>query len=167
MKKTAIKDLTPVNMKEGTKYVSIDELHNSGQTVGFKYTVGDVIVIPDLNDIQVAPATFKNKKGDDVTYFRIKVGLNDVCKLFSVAAFRMNRDGVTEYDTDYCSKCEIARTLRSAGDDFERVTLLAGKTLKVKELFPGRSKKFGIAYDPNDRTTFTVQDWPIFEVIAE
>lgn len=165
MKKSDIKDLKPINMSEGIKYVSIEKLHESGKTVGFKFTEGDEVIIPDMDEIQIAPDSFKNKAGEVVTYLKIKVGLNDICKLIPVAAFRQNKDAVEQFDADYCSQCEIARLLRTATDDFERMQILAGKTLKVVNLFHGRNKKYGIAYDPEDRTSYSVLDWPIFKVV--
>lgn len=167
MKKSNIKNTAAINSKKGMEFVSIDKLHETGKSVGFRWSTGDTVTIPDFEDIQVSPDSFVNKKNETIEFMRVKVSLNNIVLMIPVAAFRKNANGADELDEDYCSKCTIARNLRSAGDDFDRIVMVAGKTLKVVALYPGRNKKFQTAYCKDDPSTYTTSMWPIFEVIDE
>lgn len=165
MKKGDIKNAAAINSKKGMEFVSIDRLHETGKSVGFKWSIGDTVTIPDFDDIQIAPDSFVNKANETIEFMKIKVLLNTNVLMIPVAAFRKNANGADELDEEYCSKCTLARSLRSAGDDFDRIVMIAGKTLKVVALYPGRNKKFQQAYCKDDPSTYTTSMWPIFEII--
>ena len=167
MKKGDIKAIKAVNAAAGMKKVDVSELHNTGRMIGFKFYTNDIIVIPDMDDLEVVKDSFKNAAGNIVEYPLIKIAINDVVKYIPASAFRRDSQGLDEYKEQYRKISPICQKMSTGTEDFERVSILVGKTWKVKNLFPAKSRKFGVAYNPEDPKTYVDDSWPIFEEVIE
>lgn len=169
MKKSDIKGTTPLGLVEGMVECDIQKLRKTGLGTGLKFHVGDVIEFPDLEDIQIYSTTFLTKDKEERTYELIKVAFNGRVRLIPVASFRRDKNGVDEIADEYSRKSDLCRDLQMANDDFERISVLAGKTISVREVFPGRNYKYDggrIPYNKDDVNTFTTSSWPVFVIQA-
>lgn len=171
MKSSEIKAQQPIGMTEGMVLCDIAKLRTTGLGSGIKFHIGDVITIPELQDIQVYSRSFTSKRDNKVyDYEVIKVAFNDRVRTISVASFRRDKNGVDEIADEYSRKSAICRELQMANDDYERVATLAGKTVKVVDVFPGRNYKFDsngrVPYNKDNVDSYTTSSWPVFEVQA-
>lgn len=166
MKKSDIKGTAPLGLVDGMTECPIEKLRKTGLGNGLKFHVGDVIEFPDLEDIQIYTTSFKTKDNVEREYELIKVGFCGRVRLIPVASFRRDRDGVEEVADEYSRKSQLCRDLQMSNDDFERISILAGKTVIVKEIFPGRNHQYAdgsrVPYNKDDIKTFTSRSWPVF-----
>ena len=167
MKSSDIKGQTPIGMVEGMVQCDIAKLRKTGVGSGIKFHIGDVIDIPDLQDIQIYTTTFTSKKDNkEREYELIKVGFNGKVKLIPVASFRRDKNGVDDVADEYSRQSDVCRELQMANDDYERVAILAGKSVKVTNVFPGRNYKFDengrIPYNKDNVDSYSTSSWPIF-----
>ena len=171
MKSSEIKGQTPLGLVEGMVVCDLAKLRKTGVGSGVKFHIGDIIEIPVLEDIQVYTTSFTSKKDKvEREYELIKVAFNGRVKLIPVASFRRDKNGVDEVADEYSQRSEICRELQMANDDYERIALLAGKTIKVTDVFPGRNYKFGddgrIPYNKDNVDSYSTSSWPVFIVLA-
>jgi hypothetical protein len=170
MKKEDIKSAQPLGLAEGMVIVEAAKLRKTGLGSGIKFHVGDKITVPDMEDLQVYSTTFTARDGKEREYELIKVGFNDRVKLIPVASFRRDKNGVDEVADEYSRKSALCRDLQMANDDYERISILAGHTVIVKEVFgTGRNYKYvngeRVPYNKDDTSTFTTAAWPVFEMV--
>lgn len=170
MKSSEIKAQQPLGLVEGMVVCDLAKLRKTGVGSGVKFHVGDVIEIPVMEDIQIYSTRFTSKKdGIEREYELIKVGFNGRVKLIPVASFRRDKNGVDEVADEYSRRSDICRELQMANDDYERVAILAGKTIKVVDVFPGRNYKFDegrVPYNKDNVDSYTTSSWPVFELQA-
>ena len=169
MKKEDIKNGKAIGMTEGMVKVDIARLHQTGTGAGIRFRIGDVIQFLDLEDVDIFSTTFKSKDGKEHEYELIKVAFNNRVRLIPVASFRRDRNGVDSSAEEYGKKNDLCRDLQIANDDYERISILAGKTIKVKEIYTGRNYRYDdgkrIDYNADDVKTFNTAAWPVFEII--
>lgn len=172
MKKSAIKSQEAVNMKAGMVSISVDALRNTGRAFGgVKFRIGDEIVFPDWDDIDVFEDSFTSKDGKTRTFPVVKVAMNNIVRVVPVGSFRRETSGIDEYQERYYGMNPFLRSLEAAADDFDRIRMFAGHTVKVRELFEGRCIAFDkdtkdrIPYNKDDVKTFTTARWPVFEIV--
>lgn len=159
-----------INMTQNMVLVDMNRLHETGINNAIQFMTGDVLEIPDTEHIQIYHTSFINKKKEEMEYDVIKVGFNGKVRVIPVASFRRDRNGIDEFRDTYATKSAICRDLRLANDDYARITAIAGKKLKVREMFDAREKRFGeddriIPYNKDDIKTFNTKRWPIFDEI--
>lgn len=166
MKKSDIKGTTPLGLVEGMVQCDIAKLRKTGTGNGLKFHIGDVIEFPDLEDIQIYSTSFTTKSGDERTYELVKVAFNGRVRLIPVASFRRDRNGIDEIADKYSRESDLCRDLQMANDDYERISVLAGRKIYVKDVFPGRNYKYDggtrMPYNKDDTNTFTTSSWPVF-----
>ena len=168
MKKEDIKGATPLGLTDGMVVVEAAELRKTGLGSGTKFHAGDIIVFPSMEDLQVYSTTFTDKGGNQRKYELVKVGFNDRVKVIPVASFRRDKNGVDDFADEYSRMSPLCRDLQVANDDYERISILAGHTVRVESLFPGRNYKFGdgrLPYNKDDTTTFSTSSWPVFVLV--
>ena len=167
MKKEQIVATKPIGLTEGMVQVDSSRLRQTGTGSGIRFHLGDLIQFPDFKDLELYANTFKGKDGKEHEYELVKVGFNNKVRLIPVASFRRDRNGVDASAQDYSSKSELCRDLQMCNDDFERFTILAGHTIRVKEIYTGRNYRYvdnaRVDYNADDVKTFTTSAWPIFE----
>ena len=166
MKKSEIKGTQPLGLVEGMVQCDLAKLRKTGTGNGLKFHIGDVIEFPDLEDIQIYSTSFTAKDGQQRDYELIKVAFNGRVRLIPVASFRRDRNGVDDVADAYSRESELCRDLQMANDDYERISILAGKTVMVKHVFSGRNYKYDggnrVPYNKDDTSTFTTSAWPVF-----
>lgn len=168
MKKSDIKGTAPLGFVEGMVECDLTKLRKTGLGTGLKFHIGDTIEFPDIEDIQIYSTSFKSKDGEEREYELIKVCFNGRVRLIPVASFRRDKNGIDEIADEYSRKSELCRDLQMSNDDYERICILSGKTIRVQEVFPGRNYKYDngrVAYNKDDTSTFTTSSWPVFIII--
>ena len=171
MKKTEIKAQEAINMKANMVNLTLDALRNTGRAFGgIRFRIGDRIVFPDWNDIQVYEDSFVGRDKQEHKFPVVKVLFNDNVRVIPVASFRRETQGIDEYIEKYTSINPFLRTISMTADDFERIQAFAGKAIIVKDLFDGRNVAFDserrrIPYNKDDVKTFTTSRWPVFEIL--
>lgn len=167
MKKSDIKGATPYGLTDGMEVCPIEKLRKTGLGNGLKFHVGDTIEFPDLDDIQIYTTSFVTKSKEEREYELVKVCFCGRVRLIPIASFRRDRDGIEEVADEYSRKTSLCRDLQMANDDYERISILAGKTIVVRENFPGRNHQYAdgarVAYNKDDINTFITRNWPVFE----
>lgn len=170
MKKSDIKGTAPLGLVEGMVECDLQKLRKTGLGTGLKFHIGDVILFPDLEELQIYSTSFTTRSGEQRDYELVKVAFNGRVRLIPVASFRRDKNGVDEIADEYSRKSDLCRDLQMANDDYERICILAGKTVTVREVFPGRNYKYGddgrIPYNKDDTSTFTTSSWPVFVLQA-
>lgn len=167
MKKSEIKGIAPLGLVDGMVKCDLAKLRKTGTGNGLKFHVGDIILFPDLEELEIYSTSFTGKDGNDHEYELIKVAFNNRVKLIPIASFRRDRNGIDEIADEYSRKSDLCRDLQMANDDYERISILAGKTVIVKEVFPGRNYKYDggrVPYNKDDVNTFTTSTWPVFVI---
>lgn len=160
-----LKGLKAVNATATMTPVSIESLRETGvSNNAFRFVPSDVIEIPE--ELEVYSERFKI--GDDeLTYYVVKMTVNDEPFMVSVATFRKDRVGVENYVEEYHQKSPISRMLASLANDEERMRYLCGRKLRVLGSFPAREYRFEahtrVTYNADDPTTYKTRFWPIFE----
>ena len=172
MKKNTIKSQEAINMKANLVTVNLDTLRNTGRAFGgIRFRIGDIIVFPDWEEVEMFQDSFTGRDKQEHTFPVVKVGFNDKVRLVPVASFRRETQGVDEYIEKYTAINPFLRAINMAADDYERIRLFAGHTVKVKDLFDARNVAFvdgnRVAYNKDDVKTFTTSRWPVFEIIDE
>lgn len=166
MKKEDIKSAQPLGLTEGMVLCDTARLRKTGLGSGIKFHVGDVITFPDLADLQIYSTTFTSRDGKEREYELVKVAFNDRVKLIPVASFRRDKNGIDTYADEYSRRSDLCRDLQMANDDYERISILAGHTIRVKEVFDARNYKYEngqrVPYNKDDVHTFTTSSWPVF-----
>ena len=170
MKKEDIKSAKPLGLTEGMVVCEVAKLRKTGTGVGIKFHVGDKIQFPPIEDLEVYSTSFTGRDGKEREYELVKVAFNEKVRLIPVASFRRDRNGVDEVADEYSRQSELCRDLQMANDDFERISMLAGHTVIVKNIFgTGRNYKYvegtRVPYNKDDVNTFTTAAWPIFEFV--
>lgn len=169
MKKEEIKATRPFGLTDGMVPVDSARLRQTGTGGGIRFRMGDIVQFPDFQDLEIYSTTFKGRDGKEHEYELVKVAFNNKVRLIPVASFRRDKNGVDASAQEYSSKSDICRDLQMCNDDFERMTLLCGHTIKVKDIFTGRNYKYEdnkrIDYNADDVKTFTTAAWPIFEIV--
>lgn len=170
MKKEDIKGMTPLGLVEGMRLLTdLAKLRKTGTGGALKFHIGDTITIPDMDQIQVYTTSFTTPDGKEREYEVVKVGFNDRVKLIPIGSFRRDRNGIDEIADAYTRKSALCRDLNLAVDDFERLSIIAGHTIVVKDIFDGRSYKYAnnsrVPYNKDDINTFTTGAWPVFEFV--
>lgn len=167
MKKSTIKSQEAINMKANLVTVSLDVLRNTGRAFGgIRFRIGDIITFPDWDDVEMFQDSFVGKDKQEHTFPVIKVGFNESVRVIPVASFRRETQGIDEYIEKYTQLNTFLRDINLATDDFERMKLFAGHTIKVAELFEARNVAFidgaRVPYNKDDVKTFTTSRWPVF-----
>lgn len=171
MKKTDIKAQEAVNMKANMTSLTLDSLRNTGRAFGgVRFRIGDKIVFPDWNDLEIFQDMFVGRDKEEHTFPVVKVSFNDSIRVIPVASFRRETQGIDEFIEKYTSLNPFLRSISMASDDFDRIKAFAGKVIIVKDLFDGRNVAFDserrrIPYNKDDVKTFTTSRWPVFEVL--
>lgn len=169
MKKEDVKNAKAFGMTAGMVKVDIARLHQTGTGTGIRFRIGDVIEFPDQEDLEIYSTTFTSKDNKEHEYELIKVAFNNRVRLIPVASFRRDRNGVDSSIEEYGKKSDLCRDLQIAIDDYERISILAGKTIKVVEMFSGRNRRFDngkvVDYNADDVKTFNTASWPVFELV--
>lgn len=170
MKKSTIKSQEAINMKANLATVSLDVLRNTGRAFGgIRFRIGDTITFPDWEELEMFQDSFVGRDKQEHTFPVIKVGFNDSVRVIPVASFRRETQGIDDYIEKYTAINGFLRSINMATDDYERMHLFAGHTVKVSDLFEARNVAFAdgnrIPYNKDDVKTFTTSRWPVFEVI--
>ena len=143
-----------INRKDSYQAATLDMLKESGKSRDNLFLIkGDKIVIPE--QVNVLFDTFVPKgKTEAVTYYLITVEHNGKVYDATMKTFRRSRDVKSEYLQQILTS-DVNRYLHNAGDDEQRATYLAGKTLEVVDIVKCES-----AFD-DGRPIFV----PIFKVV--
>lgn len=166
MKKEDIKSAKPLGLTEGMTKCDAAKLRKTGTGAGIKFHKEDLIEFPDFDDLEIYTTSFTSKDGQQHDYELIKVAFNGRVRLIPVASFRRDKNGVDEVADEYSRESDLVRDLQMANDDYERISILAGHKVRVKNIFEnGRIYKYDngrVPYNKNDNTTFETRAWPIF-----
>lgn len=169
MKKEDIKATKPFGLTEGMVPVDKARLRQTGNGGGIRFHVGDIIDFPPFEDLEIYTTSFKDKDGKEHEYELVKVGFNNKVKLIPVASFRRDKNGVDASAEKYSAQTELSRDLQMCTDDYARMTILCGHTVKVKDMFNGREFRYEngsrVDYNDGDVKTFKTRQWPVFEMV--
>ena len=165
MKKEDIVSAKPLGLSEGMTRCDASKLRKTGTGGGIKFHEGDVIDFPNFEQLEIYTTSFTSKSGEQHDYELIKVSFNDRVRLIPVASYRRDKNGVEEVADEYSRESDLVRDLQLC---YERISILAGRSVKVKKLFDkGRTYKYDdsrqrIPYNKDDTSTFETKAWPIF-----
>ena len=170
MKKSTIKSQEAINMKANLVTISLDALRNTGRIFGgIRFRIGDIITFPDWEDLEMFQDSFIGRDKQEHTFPVVKVGFNENVRMIPIASFRRETQGIDEYIEKYTQLNPFLRAINLAADDFERMKLFAGHTVRVINLFDARNVAFvdgnRVPYNKDDVKTFTTSRWPVFDII--
>lgn len=124
----------------GMQRISNEELAQTGKTnASFTFAKGDVIEFPPFDDIYAVNDAFKRKDGKEQSCIKILVGLNGRQKMMPVGSIDRIPFGQIE---SWLIEHDLNREIHNAGNNLEKLRLLAGKVITVTDMVKGPRADF-------------------------